>query len=105
MAREVIVQPGQCLEDIAIQAYGHVDGVTWLLLDNETRLPNGYSTDLPSGTRLALRDTLLEAPIYRALLRAGHVPATNTTVPGVPTPDLGDYNDDHNDDHWTGPDP
>lgn len=34
MSRTVIVEPGQCLEDIALQEYGSIDAVMELVADN-----------------------------------------------------------------------
>lgn len=98
MARKVIVQPGQCIEDIALQEYGSINAVRWVLEDNLVAFPNGYSTDLASGTELVLRDESFDAPVHAAVRRAGIVPATNAEDDG-PTLGLGgDFNGDFNDD-------
>lgn len=98
MGSTVIVQPGQCLEDIALQEYGSVDGVTWLFLDNEELLPNGYSTMIQAGMELALRDGHIDRAVYDAARRLGLLPASmagqhEQVSVGDHSPV--DYNDDH----------
>lgn len=102
MARKVIVQPGQCMEDIALQEYGSINAVAWLLMDNEDVFGDGFSTDLQPGAELALRDKAFDAPVHSAVRRAGIVPATNSELDGPELGPGGDYNDDHNDDHNIG---
>lgn len=102
MDRTVIVEPGQTLEDIALQEYGAVDGVTWLLLDNEDQLPNGYSTALLAGTELRLREaTHADAEMYATMRKLRIVPATAPTdVETMLVTEEGDHNDDHSEDHY-----
>lgn len=101
MAERVItVGPGQSIEDIALQEYGSIDGVTLLLSDNLAAFPNGYSTDLMPGTELTVRDVPLDAAMCDAMLRLRVVPSTNSTA-GFDTDAGADYNNDHNDDHQT----
>lgn len=99
MARLLIVEPGQCLEDIALQEYGNQDGVAWLLLDNEGVLVDGFSTHLEAGTELVIRDAVVDAPMLSAMRRIGVRPATNT-LPDNDIPEGPDYNEDFNDDHY-----
>ena len=99
MPRIIIVEPGQCLEDIALQEYGSQNGVAWLLLDNESVLVDGFSTSLEAGTELAIRDAAVDAPMLSAVRRIGVRPATNTQ-PENELPEGPDYNDDFNADHY-----
>lgn len=98
MARTVIVEPGQSLEDIALQEYGNVDGTAWLVFDNLDHCPDGFSTDLEAGVELALRDDIIDRAVYDTARRLGVVPASVNTTPATTGPG-GDYNDDYNDDH------
>lgn len=99
MGRLVIVEPGQCLEDIALQEYGSQDGVTWLLLDNESVLVDGFCTAIEAGMELSIRDAVLDAPMLSAMRRIGVRPATNAQ-PESELPEGPDYNDDFNADHY-----
>ena len=102
MARSIIVQPGQCIEDLALQEYGSINGVTWLLLDNEDVFVDGYSTDLPSGSELVLRDEAFDKPVHDAVRKAQVVPATNTDIDGPELGTSGDFSEgDYNNDHFT----
>ena len=100
MPRTIIVEPGQCLEDIALQQYGSIDGVREVVMDNEAVFFDGFSTRLQPGTRLTIRDTPLDLVTYNICRKLGVVPATL----GDPGPDPlgpgGDYNDDFNADHY-----
>ena len=98
MARSIIVEPGQCMEDIAMQEYGSINAVQWLLVDNEGVFLDGFSMDLVAGTELVLRDEPFDKAVYQATRKAGIIPATNSEVESVPIPGA-DYNDDYNDDH------
>jgi hypothetical protein len=92
MDKTVIVEPGQCLEDIALQEYGSIDGVTALVEDNLDLFPDGYSTDLAAGTELLVLRPPVDQPMYDAMRRLRVVPATNTADPGLYP--AGDFNDD-----------
>lgn len=98
MGRTVVVQPGQCLEDIALQEYGSVDGVPWLVWDNEEHCPYGLSTDIEAGVELALRDDIIDRVVYDTARRLGVVPASVISYPTAVGPN-GDYNEDYSDDH------
>lgn len=102
--RTIILQPGQCVEDIALQEYGTIDAVGCIVFGNEDVFADGFSTDLEAGTELRIPDGPTDQPMLNTMRALGIVPATNTVVAGVPGVDIGDYNIDHNDDHWTGPD-
>lgn len=99
MARTVITQPGQTLEDIALQEYGSVDGVTWLLLDNEDLLPAGYSSAITAGMKLQLRDIYADQDMFHTMRRLGVVPAAMVESDGPALPTGDDHNDDYNEDH------
>lgn len=90
------------MEDIALQEYGAVDGVTWLLLDNEDQLVNGYSTALEAGMELRLReDTYANAEVAGTMRKLRIVPATEPTdAEAMLMTEGGDHNDDHSEDHY-----
>ena len=101
MARTIIVEPGQCLEDIALQEYGSIDGVHQVVMDNESQFPDGFSTRLDPGTELTIQDEPIDRVAYGLIKKLGVVPATL----GDPGPDPigpdGDYDDsDYNNDHF-----
>lgn len=101
--RKVIVEPGQCLEDIALQEYASQDGVRNLLFDNPDILVNGFCTDLVGGMELRILSEPLDKPVYDAMRKLRVIPATNDTGDSPPVGLLGDYNDDHNNDHLINP--
>lgn len=98
--RIIVVQAGQCMEDIALQEYGSIDGVTRLLLDNRDVFVDGYSTDLASGTELVITGEPIDKDTYTKMQLLQVIPATNSTD-GPALPDGGDYNNDYNNDHLT----
>lgn len=100
MSRTVIVEPGQCLEDIAIQEYGTIDGVREIVLDNDAVFVDGFSTRLRPGTRLMVRDEPLDRSMYGLLRKLAVVPATLGDAGPEPLGPDGDYNEDYNDDHF-----
>lgn len=75
--RTIITQPGQCLEDIALQEYGSIDGVTELVRSNRAVFTAGYSTTLMPGTTLQVVGAPLDLPMYTTMHRLGVVPATD----------------------------
>jgi len=90
------------MEDIALQQYGSVDGVTLLFVDNETVFTDGYCTELAAGTVLSIRDTAVNKPVYETARRLGVVPATDTSDDIIAPNGLGDYDPDgHNDSFFT----
>jgi hypothetical protein len=98
MDRFITVEPGQCLEDIALQEYGSIDGVTMLVRDNMDVFVDGYSTDLTPGIVLRITEGALDAPMFNTLSKLGIRPSTNSIDTFVP-PTGGDFNNDYNDDH------
>lgn len=99
MGREVIVQPGQCLEDIALQEYGSIDGVREVVMDNEDVFVDGFCTRLQPGTKLAIRDEPVDRNVYGAVRKLGIVPATMGDLGPDPLGPNGDFNGDFNNDH------
>lgn len=94
--RTIIVQPGQCLEDIALQEYGSIDAVGTIVFGNEEVFTDGFSTDLQPGTELVLPGEPLDKPMYDTMRALGIVPAT--AWGSDDTPPLGDFSDDFNND-------
>lgn len=102
--RKVIVLPGQCLEDIALQEYGNVDGVGHLLFDNRATLTDGFCTQLTAGMELTVGRPPINAEVHTAMLKLGVVPATDDTFTTTPLGTSGDYDSaDYNDDHFIAP--
>lgn len=94
--KDIKVFARQTIEDIAIQHYGSIDGVSLLLVDNRNTLTDGYSTVLHSGMILKVRDTPIDQRTYNEIKTRDIVPATGE----FDTPTTGpDYNNDHNEDH------
>lgn len=100
MPRTVIVEPGQCLEDIALQEYGSIDGVREVVLDNPLVFVDGFSTRLVPGSRLSIRDTPIDPPMFNAMRQLRVQPATLGELGPDPLGPDGDYNEDFNDDHY-----
>lgn len=94
--RTVIVEPGQCLEDIALQEYGSIDGAGIIVFANEDVFVDGFSTDLPPGTELVLPGGPLDKAMYDTMRALRVVPATMSEEYLDET--IGDFNDDFNDD-------
>lgn len=103
MPSTVIVQPGQCLEDIALQEYGSIDGVREVVMDNEAVFVDGFSTRLLPGTKLQVRDTPIDRVMYTTMRKLRIVPATFGDNGPDPLGDQGDYNGDFNIDHFIQP--
>lgn len=103
MAERITVEPGQTMENIAVQYYGSVDAVAWLLQDNAEVLPDGFSTQLEGGMNLTIRDDVADPAMLQAIELLRIVPATGGVDPGsgiIPGGPAGpDYNDDYNDDY------
>lgn len=95
--RTVTLQPGQCLEDIALQEYGSIDGVTALVFGNEDIFTDGFSTELDPGTVLKVEGAPIDQAVYNTMRQLQVVPAT-VGAEGAPTEEHGDFNDDFNDD-------
>lgn len=94
--RTVIVEPGQCLEDIALQEYGSIDAVGIIVFGNEHVFTDGFSTDLESGTELVISGEPIDRAMYDTMRQLGVVPATSGA--SSPDPGQGDFNGDFNTD-------
>lgn len=100
MARSIIVQPGQSLEDIALQEYGTIDGVREVVMDNPAVMVDGFSTRLRPGAQLAVRDEPLDRVMHARMRKLSVLPATLGDMGPDPLGPDGDYNEDYNDDHY-----
>lgn len=99
MPRTIIVEPGQSLEDIALQEYGNIDGVRFIVFDNEAVFVDGFCTRLEPGSVLVIRDTPIDLPVFNTARKIRVVPATLGEYGPPPIGPGGDYNDDYNNDH------
>ena len=61
---EYIVQPQQSLFDIAIEVYGDVQGVVWLIQDNGLM---GVTDPLSGGQKLNLREVVVNGRVVNYL--------------------------------------
>lgn len=93
--RTVIAQPGQCLEDIALQEYGSIDAAGIIVFANEDVFTDGFSTDLEPGVELRLPGEPLDKAMYDTMRALRVVPAT--VVEGDIEDATGDFNDSFND--------
>lgn len=94
--RTIIVQPGQCLEDIALQEYGSVEATGIIVFANEDVCVDGFSSNLPAGAELVITGEPLDKAMYDTMRALQVVPATVIRLEDTPV--LGDFNDDFNDD-------
>lgn len=96
--RDITTLARQTLEDIAIQEYGAVEGIEWLVRDNRNTLAEGFDTRMPTGTLLRIRvGESANAKILDEVQRKNIKPATGE--PEEPPLVGPDHNDDHNYDH------
>lgn len=93
--RTTILQPGQCLEDIALQEYGSIDAVGIIVFANEDVFTDGFSTDLEPGTTLRLPGEPIDKAMYDTMRRLQVVPATVSMEADMAVDD--DFNDSFND--------
>lgn len=95
---EITCLSRQTLADIALQEYGAIEGLEYLLFDNQSRLPDGLATGLYAGKKLRIRkDSVIDERIYRDLIRYEIKPATGILVDDPVTGP--DYNEDYNIDY------
>lgn len=94
--RTITVQPGQCLEDLALQEYGSIDGVSLIVFGNEDVFTDGFCTDLQPGTELVISGEPINLPMYNAMRKLGVIPSTNADEAEELTG--GDFNNDFNND-------
>lgn len=100
-SRTIIVLSGQCLEDIALQEYGHMDGVRNLLFDNGDVLVDGFSTRLWAGMELVIGSAPIDVETFNAMRKLGVTPATDDAYVTPPIGPGGDYLPaDYNTDHF-----
>jgi hypothetical protein len=62
--RSITAKYGQSLFDIALEYYGNIQGVFWLVEDNEL---NGITDNVFEGDPLLIRDEILNNNIVEAL--------------------------------------
>lgn len=99
MAKLITVQPGQTLENIALQYYGSVDAVVDLVWDNRAQLVDGVSSELVGGMQLSIRDAAYDSDRLAGIVKLQVVPASGKMILPTPMPDGGDYDPDYNPDH------
>lgn len=63
------IGPHQSLADIAVEVYGDVAGVCWLLIDNP--IVASVADRLPTGTTLLIRDEVLNVRMVEYLANFG----------------------------------
>lgn len=90
--RTIIVQPGQCVEDLAIQEYGTMDGVSLIVFGNEGVFVDGFCTDLQPGTELVITGEPINLPMYNTMRKLGVIPSTNAGAEHEQSG--GDFNND-----------
>lgn len=93
--RTIILQPGQCLEDIALQEYGSIDASGIIVFANEDMFTDGFSTDLEPGVELRLPGMPLDRAMFDTMRALQVVPATVTDAEQEEA--TGDFNDSFND--------
>lgn len=74
--KTVKVKPNQCLEDIALEHYGAIEGVEHLLNDNRAILTSGFMTPLAIGMELQVREQPINQQVYQQMQRKGIIPAS-----------------------------
>lgn len=77
-----IVEPGQCLSDIAIVLFGNTDGVVNLLASNE----NLHYAELYAGQELYYVAQELNKEVKESFLKSGYIPATSNGMSTAPVP-------------------
>lgn len=99
MAKLITVQPGQTLENIALQHCGSVDAVDRIVWSNRGQLLAGFSSDLVGGMQLVIPGEPVNAELVNGMAKEQVVPTNGKEIPSTVINSLGDYNDDHNNDH------
>ncbi len=74
--KTIQTKPQQSVEDVALEHYGAVAGVEYLLQDNPLIFDSGFNTYLPTGTELKLRDELINERMYLQMQRKNIKPAS-----------------------------
>jgi hypothetical protein len=74
MSKIIIVEDKQTIYDIAIQEYGHVDGVQLLLEDNEVL--QGYDTILFAGQLLKIAQEPINKEVVEQFAKESYKPVS-----------------------------
>jgi hypothetical protein len=77
-----IVEPGQCLQDVALLLFGSIDGVANILGSN----PNLSYAALYPGQPLNYVPEQLNAQVAQSYLGSGYAPATSSQMSDAPVP-------------------
>jgi hypothetical protein len=72
---KIIIKSGQSLFDIALQAYGTIEGVFSLLADNPGKLTT-LTDELTPGTELVVNGAVLNKYVADEYTNRGIIPAT-----------------------------
>jgi hypothetical protein len=84
MAKKIIVLPNQTIFDIAVQCYGHVDGVELLMEDNPGIITHLTMVITP-GMKLNIISPVIDATVVEYYLKNKIVPATGVGLPAPAT--------------------
>lgn len=96
MASKIAMQAGQTLYDIALQVYGHIEGVAWLLEDNNL----GWDSPVSIGMQLRLRDAKLDKNLTN-YYASNSITIASSPDKGEESKVLeGDFNEDFNNDFF-----
>jgi len=74
--KRIIILDGQTLEDVALQAYGGVEGVAWLIEDNPGI---SWTSSLLAGEILLTREAAINRDLQAYYQSRGITPTTATT--------------------------
>ena len=96
MANKITLQAGQTLYDIALQIYGHVEGVAWLIEDNNLE----WNSTVPIGTRLSYRDAKIDKNLAKYYSDGSIVIASAPDNITELNNEGGDFNQDFNNDFF-----
>lgn len=91
--RVIEVDLGQTLWDVAVNEYGSVEGVPLLLADNADQLKLGFDSELVAGMLLKIKTSPADKETRQV------ISDTKLIINTGSTPFLGEYSDDHNEDH------
>ena len=69
-----IVDNNQSIWDIALQVYGDVSGVEWLIFDNPGVV--NFENELEAGTEIQLREAIINASVVEIFKKINYKPAT-----------------------------
>lgn len=74
--KQITTYTGQSLIDIAIQVYGDITGVEWLMEDNNIEL----TEEIVPGTKLITRETVINSVVVGGLILKGVKPNSAITT-------------------------